>query len=93
MTAWPEGRGPILSRQQPETRKEFIMTRTPNTKAPQLIAWHVPERENAPWTRIGAAWRHDDRKGFSLQLELMPTAGGRIVLRANEPKPTPEGGA
>ena len=70
------------------------MTRTPNTKAPQLIAWHVPERENAPWTRIGAAWRHDDRKGFSLQLDLLPAAGGRIVLRANEPKPaTPEGGA
>jgi hypothetical protein len=49
-------------------------------KVPDLIAWHVPDRE-APWTRIGAAWSHSDGEGLSLQLDLMPVAGGRIVLR------------
>lgn len=56
------------------------------TKAPALIAYHVPEREKAPWTRIGAAWDHKDGKGFSLQLDLVPTGSDRIVLRVDEPK-------
>lgn len=35
-------------------------TRQP--KAPQLIAYHVAERgeDKSFWTRIGAAWDHDD---------------------------------
>lgn len=55
-------------------------------KAPTLIAYHVPERENARWTRIGAAWDHKDGKGFTLTLDLIPTTGGRIVLRTFEEK-------
>ncbi|MCV0381732.1 hypothetical protein [Nitratireductor sp.] len=47
-----------------------------------LIAYHVAERgEKSFWTRIGAAWDHEDAKGLTLQLELVPTNGGRIVLR------------
>jgi hypothetical protein len=53
-----------------------------------LIASHVPDRENAFRTRIGAMWPHEDGKGYSLDLELMPTQGGRIILRAFEPKST-----
>ena len=50
---------------------------------PKLIAWHVSERdEKAFWTRIGAAWDHKDGEGFTLQLDLVPASGGRIVLRA-----------
>lgn len=50
---------------------------------PKLIAWHVNERgEKAFWTRIGAAWDHKDGEGFTLQLDLVPTNGGRIVLRS-----------
>ena len=52
-------------------------------KAPDLIAWHIPERENAPWSRIGAAWAHGDGAGYSLQLDLMPIVPGRIALRVN----------
>lgn len=55
-------------------------------KAPALIAYHVPDREKAPWTRIGAAWDHKDGEGYSLQLDLVPMAGGRIVLRTFDPK-------
>jgi hypothetical protein len=50
-------------------------------KKPELIAWHVPERDKAPWTRIGAAWEHGDGEGLTLELDLMPIATGRIVLR------------
>lgn len=53
---------------------------------PAFVAWHVPDRENAKWSRIGAAWHHRDGKGFTLQLDLLPTATGRIVLRKFEPK-------
>lgn len=55
-------------------------------KAPAMIAYHVPDRENAPWTRIGAAWDHKDERGFTLQLDLVPVAAGRIVLREFDPK-------
>jgi len=55
-------------------------------KAPALIAYHVPDREKAPWTRIGAAWDHKDGEGFTLQLDLVPVSSGRIVLRAFDAK-------
>jgi hypothetical protein len=57
-------------------------TETRETKAPALIAWHVTERGGKSfWTRIGAAWDHEDAKGLTLHLDLVPTSGGRIVLR------------
>lgn len=60
------------------------MTEKKNT--PAFVAYHVPERENAKWNRIGAAWPHEDGKGFTLALDLMPISSGRIVLRKPEPK-------
>ena len=52
------------------------------TAPPALIAWHITERgEKKFWTRIGACWKHEDGEGFSLQLDLFPAAGGRVVLR------------
>jgi hypothetical protein len=72
--------------------KEQIMARNYNhkagnkareTKTPAFIAWHVAEKSDSKsfWTRIGAAWDHEDGKGFTLQLDLVPVSGGRIVLR------------
>ena len=54
-----------------------------NPKAPALIAYHVTERgkDKSFWTRIGAAWDHEDGKGLTLQLDLVPVNGGRMVLR------------
>ncbi len=50
-------------------------------KAPDFLAWHVTNKgEKAYWTKVGAAWFHRDRKGLSLQLEVIPI-NGRIVLR------------
>lgn len=52
-------------------------------KAPAFIAWHVSgEGKKSYWTRIGAAWKHKDGEGLNLQLDLVPLAGGRIVLRS-----------
>lgn len=52
------------------------------TQPPALIAYHVAERgEKSFWTRIGAAWDHEDGRGLTVQLELLPADGGRIVLR------------
>lgn len=51
-------------------------------RAPAFIAWHVAgKEEKAFWTRIGAAWSHQDGEGLTLQLDLVPVNGGRIVLR------------
>lgn len=65
-------------------------TTTRETTPPALIAWHVAERgEKTFWNRIGAAWEHVDGEGLTLQLDLVPVSGGRIVLRA--PKQEEEG--
>ena len=64
------------------------MTKEPQTStgnAPAYIAYHVPDRRNAHWARIGAAWPHKDGKGFNLKLELLPADGGNITLRVYEP--------
>ena len=42
------------------------------------------EGDNAFWTKIGAAWAHEDGKGFNVTLTAMPV-GGRLVIC--EPKP------
>lgn len=66
-------------------------------QAPALIAWHVAERgEKSFWTRIGVAWDHEDAKGLTLQLDLVPVGGGRIILRepsAGDGEPTDGAGA
>jgi hypothetical protein len=58
-------------------------------KLPSHVIYWAPERENAPWTRIGVLWPHSDGKGFSEQRDLTPTPTaepGRVVIRVFEPK-------
>ena len=58
------------------------------TRAPDFLAWHVTQKdEKAFWNRVGAAWMHNDGKGYTLQLETCPI-NGRIVRRV-PPKETP----
>ena len=38
------------------------------------------EGENAFWTKIGAAWPHEDGKGFNISLTCLPI-DGRLVIR------------
>jgi len=44
---------------------------------------------SAKWIEIGAAWAHDDAKGYNLILNAFPI-NGQITLRVNEPKPKDE---
>ena len=44
------------------------------------------DRGRGIWQKIGVGWPHEDGKGLSLDLELVPIKGnGRIVVR--EPLP------
>ena len=61
-------------------------TNTTEKKAPALIAYHVPARDEAPWTRIGAAWDHKDGKGLTLQLDLVPVVAAASSCASRTPK-------
>jgi len=53
-------------------------------KAPALIAYYAipaPKGQPTVLAPIGSAIAHDDGAGFTLQLHLMPTAGGQVILR------------
>jgi hypothetical protein len=54
-----------------------------NDNKPSLIAYTVKEARNDEqkriWTRIGAAWAHENGPGYSIRLEALPI-DGRIVL-------------
>ena len=69
------------------------MTKKTESKAPALIAWHVREAKGgkAFWTRIGAAWAHQNGEGHTLQLDLNPL-DGRIVLLPPKADELAEGG-
>jgi hypothetical protein len=86
--------------ESPSNEKEKTMTtrnrnnnrKNRDTQPPALIAYHVAERgEKNFWTRIGAAWDHEDGKGLTLQLDLVPVNGGRIVLREAADEQAAEG--
>lgn len=65
------------------------MTRTQKNQRPHGVFVVEGEGDKAFWTKIGAAWPHDDGKGFSLQLSCLPL-DGRLVVR--EPKTEKETG-
>lgn len=56
-------------------------------KKPTYIAYHVRDTKGREsyWTRIGAAWTHDDGQGLNLQIEVVPL-DGRITLRVPSEK-------
>ena len=59
---------------------------------PTHTLFHVTGQGDAQnWTRIGAAWAHQDGRGFNLDLELIPTKPGRFVVREAKPKNNGEG--
>ena len=62
------------------------MTTNTQNRAPTHSLFVVSgDRENARWTRIGAAWPNLDGKGFSMSLDATPI-GGRIVMRETKPQ-------
>ena len=58
-------------------------------KAAALIAYYAipaPQGKQPVLAPIGAAFAHDDGEGFTLQLHLVPTAGGQVILRVPKVK-------
>lgn len=62
-----------------------------DNKTPDYIVYFVPNRKNAFWTRIGAAWNHKDGKGLNIETDFVPVGDGRFVLRDFEEVRNDEG--
>jgi hypothetical protein len=67
------------------------MKRTQTKTRPHGVYVVEGEGENAFWTKIGAAWPHEDAKGFNITLSAMPV-NGRLVVREPKPAETKEAG-
>jgi len=46
------------------------------------------EGDSAYWTKVGAAWQHEDREGFNISLSAMPLSGRLVVRTAKADKDT-----
>lgn len=53
------------------------------SRKPTHAVYHVRgEGQKAYWTKIGAAWLHDDKEGLNLTLDFVPLGDtGRLVIR------------
>lgn len=59
---------------------------TSTQNSPSFMLWCVEgEGKDARWTRIGAAWLHQDGKGYNMRCHAIPLQG-RLVARAFTPK-------
>jgi hypothetical protein len=62
-----------------------------NGKKPALIAYSVKDARDAAqkaiWTRIGAAWAHENGPGYSIRLDALPIDGRIVLVAPAEPKP------
>lgn len=66
--------------------------KTQNRKPTHDILHVKGESKNAYWTRIGAAWLHEDQQGLNLALDYMPVNGdGRLVIKVRKEKAEGEG--
>lgn len=59
-----------------------MITETTNNRKPPFRLYIVNgEGEKAIWIPVGAAWPHQDGKGYSINLDAIPVTG-RLVMRA-----------
>ena len=58
------------------------MIKTETSKRPSHRVYAVTKNgEKSFWTEIGAAWSHQDGKGFNMKLDYLPLTGAEIVIR------------
>lgn len=64
-----------------------MTTNTIKSKSPDFQAFSVKKvgATDSIWTKIGAAWYHENNTGLNIELDCIPL-DGRIVLRAPLPK-------
>lgn len=63
-----------------------------NTRPTHAVYVVEGSGDNAYWTKVGAAWPHDDGDGFNITLVAMPV-DGKISLRKIKAKSNTEGRA
>lgn len=64
-----------------------MTTNTKINRKPTHAVFHVRGKDGQKgfWTKIGAAWLHDDKEGLNLQLDFTPVGDtGRLVIRVNK---------
>ncbi len=62
---------------------------TTNRKPTHDVLHVRGEGKSAYWTKVGAAWLHEDGQGLNLALEFVPVGSdGRLVIRIRKDKPT-----
>jgi hypothetical protein len=60
------------------------MTKTENSNSRPTHRVYAVKKigaDKSHWTEIGAAWSHQDGKGFNVKLDFLPLAGAEIVIR------------
>lgn len=55
----------------------------PQSRRPSHAVYLVEgEGESAFWTKLGAAWPHQNGEGFNIQLSAIPLSGRLVILKA-----------
>ncbi|MDX2263440.1 MAG: hypothetical protein NW215_00515 [Hyphomicrobiales bacterium] len=62
------------------------MTTSSNLPSHRALV-NLGNEDQKVWREVGAAWPHNDGQGFTLKLDLIPTAGLPIILRATTNQP------
>ena len=58
------------------------MTKTETSKRPSHRVYAITKNgDKSYWTEIGAAWSHQDGKGFNVKLDYLPLNDAEIVIR------------
>ena len=62
------------------------MSTNTSKKTPSHIVYQVQDgkEDKSYWHRVGAAWKHNDGKGFSIQLTALPI-DGKLTIRELAP--------
>ena len=56
------------------------MNRTQKSRPTHTVYVVEGEGDSAYWTKIGAAWAHEDAEGYNISLTALPL-NGRLVVR------------
>ena len=59
------------------------MNRTQKSHPTDTVYVVERERDSAFWTKIGAAWAHEDSEGYNISLAALPLNGRIVVYTAD----------
>ena len=57
------------------------MTKAQKSRPTHTVYVVEGEGDSAFWTKVGAAWRHEDGEGFNIELDSFPK-DGKVVVRS-----------